>query len=274
MLPELGIERVFRRELDSLPVPEVELWVPDRRRASSAMLAAFVAVAALVLVLAAIGLVRDESSAATHPRGAVSPVPSLPSRPTCAPPAYGADGHCSTRVPNLFRSVPFGYSFTIPGDWREELPAGSEPFVRDRTTGQPSLTAPFLLDRHVFTARAPDQLPVIPAEVGVPTWDLDVQVWDRQGRSATDWSHTFGSCDPGVVSFGSGCTATMESLHGTLAVVTSFGVAPGFARTTSYYIEHGDQIVILRYRVDSRVAPPPGVTEATLQGIVRSLGLV
>ncbi len=31
MFPELSIERVFRRELDSLPLPDERLWVPDPR---------------------------------------------------------------------------------------------------------------------------------------------------------------------------------------------------------------------------------------------------
>jgi hypothetical protein len=45
-------------------------------------------------------------------------------------------------------------------------------------------------------------------------------------------------------------------------------------QTTSYYLDHGDQILILRYSSDPNVTPPPGVTEATLEGIVHSIGLV
>jgi hypothetical protein len=39
-------------------------------------------------------------------------------------------------------------------------------------------------------------------------------------------------------------------------------------------VERGDQMLILRYSTDPNVAPPPGVTKTTLEGIVHSIGLV
>jgi hypothetical protein len=45
-------------------------------------------------------------------------------------------------------------------------------------------------------------------------------------------------------------------------------------RAGTYYLERGDQMLILRYWTDPTVAAPTGVTDATLKGIVRSIGLV
>jgi hypothetical protein len=272
MLPELTIERVFRRELDSLPVPNEQLWLPIRTRRPSSIVAAAVAGAALVLALAAGALVREASSAATQPRVAVTATPSV--LPTCAPPAFGANGRCVTLVPNAVRNPALGYNLVIPGDWREaQIPPGFEPFVRDNPRVAPSLTGPFLLERHVFTARSPREWVHVTSSAA-PPWDLEVQIWDRQGRTAFEWSLTFGPCDRSVPNFGiSACVDGIETIHGAPFVVTTVSTLHG-SQTTSYYLERGDQMLILRYWTDPTVEPPAGVTEATLESIVRSIGLV
>ena len=272
MLPEIGIERVFQRELDSLPLPDEGIWLPTRRaRPSSLAMVALVGVP-LLLVFAVAGLIRDASGAATQPRGVTSTPSSLPSRPTCTPPS-GMNGRCVSLVPNAVRNPAFAYNLTIPGEWREtRMPAGTEPFVRDGPSAVPSLTAPFLLDRHVFTARAAQEWVALTTVNMAPAWDLDVQVWDRQGRTALEWA-TFGPCN-GVRSYGTtGCVQTTETIHGTTFVKTTISTLLG-PQTTSYYLERGDQMLILRYWIDPNVAPPPGVTTATLEGIVHSIGLV
>src|SRR5437867_2433146 len=149
MFPELSIERVFRRELDSLPLPDEEAWVPTRQTRPSRIVAASLAGAALLLVLISVGLIREASGSGILSQGAASTP-----RATCAPPAFGANGRCQTLLPNLVRNEAFGYNLTIPGNWREvRMPAGTDPYVIGRPNASPSLTAPFLLDRHVFTAR-------------------------------------------------------------------------------------------------------------------------
>jgi hypothetical protein len=272
MFPELSIERVFRRELDSLPVPDSQLWVPTRRTGRSAFVGAAVAGAAILLVVAAAGLIRDPS-ALGQPRGVASAPPSLPSVPTCPEP--GAHGRCVSLVPNAVRNPAFGYNLVIPGDWREvQMPVGSEPFVRDQSGGDPSLTSPFLLDRHVFTAR-PAQEWVAPAGNLAPPWDLDVQVWDRQGRTALEWSRAF-PCGAPVALGDTNCVQSEETIRGTTVPVTN--VLSFRWHVTSYYLERGDQMVILRYMYSEMTPPPlgvlPGVAEDTLKGIVRSIGLV
>lgn len=275
MFPELSIERVFRRELDSLPLPAEQLWVPNPRRGASAIVAVSVGAAALVLALVAVDLVREASGAATQPRGVATTPPSPQPRPSCVPDAVGRNGPCVTRLPNSVRNPAFGYNLTIPGEWREtQMPAGTEPFVRDRPSASPALIAPFLLDRHVFTARPPQEWVLTTTPNLAPAWDLDVQVWDRQGRTALEWSRTFGPCDPAVPVYGtSGCALRTETIHGGSFVVTTVSTFRG-PQTTSYYLERGDQMLILRYWSDMSLTPPPGVTEATLEGIVHAIGLV
>src|SRR5437879_12912330 len=132
MLPELGIERVFQRDLDSLPLPDEQIWVPARQARRSGIVVVAVVGAALLLVLAAAGLVRDASGAATQPRGGITTPTSLPSRPTCPPPSR-ANGRCVSLVPNAIRNPAFGYNLTIPGEWRATtIPVGTEPCVPSR----------------------------------------------------------------------------------------------------------------------------------------------
>jgi hypothetical protein len=274
MFPELSIERVFRRELDSLPLPDEQAWIPSRTTGPSAILVVSVVSAALLLVVAAAGLIREDTGAATQPRGVAS-TPSLRPRATCEPPAYGANGRCARPVPNGIRNPAFGYNLTIPGEWHEaNMPSGTAPFVADRPNASgPSLSAPFLLDRKVFTARSPYEW-VLTTDNAVPAWDLDVQVWDRQGRTALEWSRMFGPCDPPVPNYGiSHCTQRTEVIRGGTFLVTTVTTFRG-PQTTSYYLDRGDQMLILRYSTDPGVAPPSGVTPATLEGIVHSIGLV
>jgi len=273
MLPELSIERVFRRELDSLPLPDERLWMPNRRSGSSATVAIAVGCATLVLVLAAVGLVRDASGAATQRRGALTTPPVLQPRASCAPPALGTKDRCVTLLPNAVRNPTSGYNLIIPGQWREvQMPPGSEPFVPGRIVG-PALTAPYLLDRRVFSARPPEEWR-LSTNNAVPAWELDVQVWDRQGRTAVDWARTSGPCDPAMVSLGgTSCVQTIETIRGITFVVTTIHSFRDIV-TTSYYLERGDQMLILRYETDPTVAPPPGVTTTTLEEIVHSIGVV
>src|SRR5437762_536130 len=146
MSPELSIERIFRRELDSLSLPDEQVWVPVRRTKPSAIVAVALAAAALALVAAAAGFLRDASGTAL-----ASTPPSVRPSMSCEPPAFSANRRCAMLLPNSIRNPAFAYNLTIPGNWREvRMPSGTDPFVIGRPSG-PSLTAPFLLDRRVFT---------------------------------------------------------------------------------------------------------------------------
>jgi hypothetical protein len=270
MFPELTIERVFRRELDSLSLPDEQVWLPTRRTKPSAIVAVAVAAAALVLVVAAAGFIREASGTAL-----ASTPPSVRPSMSCEPPAFSANTRCAMLLPNGVRNPAFGYNLTIPGEWREtQMPPGTEPFIRDRPNTSLALNAPFLLDRRVFTARPPREWVGLPTVNVAPAWDLDVQVWDRQGGTAVEWAATFGPCNIDVPNYGTtGCVQTTETIRGATFVKTTISTLHG-PQTTSYYLERGDRMLILRYWTDPNVAPPPGVTGATLDGIVHSIGLV
>ncbi len=268
MFPELSIERIFRRELDSLSLPDEQVWVPTRHTGRSRIVAVSVVVgAALFLVLVSVGLISDAGGAGILSQGAASP-----SRASCAPPAFGANGRCQTLVPNLVRNDAFGYNLTMPGDWSEvRMPPGALPYVIGRPNASPALTAPFLLDRHVFTARSPREWSGA-AGVVAPAWDLDVQVWDRQGRTAIEWARAFPCDDPSVSLGQTNCIQSEETIRGVTVAVTS--VASFRWHITSYYFQRGDRMLILRYLSSEMVAPSPGVTEDTLKKIIESIGLV
>jgi len=259
MLPELSIERVFQRELDNLPLPDEQLWVPATHR--RLVVVPVLAVAAVIVVVVAGFVLADAGSAVLSGGLRQTPQP-IPTRGVAF-------------LQTVIRNLQFGYNLTIPGEWRQtQMPPGTEPFVRDRPSAIPSLTAPFLLDRHVFTARPAQEWVALTTVNMAPAWDLDVQVWDRQGRTALEWATSFGPCSFDVRNYGTtGCVQTTETIHGTTFVKTTISTFLG-PQTTSYYLERGDQMLILRYWIHPNVAPPPGVTTATLEGIVHSIGLV
>ncbi|TMC79195.1 MAG: hypothetical protein E6J09_02510 [Chloroflexi bacterium] len=134
MLPELSIERIFRREIDSLPLPPEGSWIPDRHTARrSIQLTALVLAATVVLVLGAVVTARDVGDAAASGRRVTTPLVIIP-RPTCL------RGGCS-----VYRSDAFGYGIVIPGNWR----------VQD--SSRLGRSDPSLLDRVEFTARTSEE---------------------------------------------------------------------------------------------------------------------
>lgn len=249
MLPELNIEGVFRRELDALPIPAESLWVPVRSSVGGTFLlrTALIVVTAL-LVGGAVFAVRDARESGVAEPG---PRATVPPRPTCLP-----NGVCIAPVPIMVRSQDLGYNLWLPGDWRETAVTGP--------------TAPGLVSRRVFTARYPeDEVAAIAAARGVPAWDFLVEVWDRQGRPAAEFART-GTC---TSSLEPTCELSTQTLRGELAVVTTVSL-PGGRYTRSYYIEHAEKLLILRYVVDPAVDRPSQVSEQTLEQIVRMIGLV
>ena len=98
------------------------------------------------------------------------------------------------------------------------------------------------------------------------------QVWDRQGRTAVEWARAFPCDDPSVTLGQTNCAQRSDTIRGVMAVVTT--VASFRWHVTSYYLERGDRMLILRYVSSEMIQPPTGVTEATLDGIVHSIGLV
>ena len=107
MFPELSIERIFHREIDSLPLPPESAWIPNGLRARrSVPLTALVICATAVLVFGAVMTARYAGDAAGTGRRVTTPLVALP-RPTCL------RGGC-----NVYRNDAFGYGIVLPADWR------------------------------------------------------------------------------------------------------------------------------------------------------------
>src|SRR5207244_5706423 len=83
MFPELSVERIIHREIDSLPLRPESSWVPNgRSMRRSIPLTAVVICATAVLVLGAVLTAREAGDAAGTARRAVTtPLVNLP-RPT------------------------------------------------------------------------------------------------------------------------------------------------------------------------------------------------
>jgi hypothetical protein len=87
-----------------------------------------------------------------------------------------------------------------------------------------------------------------------------------------EWAGAFPCDDPSVTLGDTRCVQGSETIRGETAVVTT--VYSFRWHVTSYYVERGDRMLILRYMYSEMVQPPDGVTEETLKQIVRSIGLV
>ncbi|HEV8468605.1 MAG TPA: hypothetical protein VGR46_03270 [Candidatus Limnocylindria bacterium] len=249
MLPELSIERIFRREIDSLPLPAEGLWIPDRPTAGRSIpLTAVVIAATVLLVLGAVVTVREAGdAAATTRRGATTaPLQNL-ARPTCL------RGGC-----NVYRSDAFGYGIVIPGDWRVIAPALPSP-LHGRTPPDGAL------DRVEFTGLTPNEWTAASGANLIVPWDVVIEVHERRGILAMDWARTDG-CGSNP------CVTGQTTIGGSPAYVASWSVSPSL-RMHAYYIERGDRMLILRYVTGPGTEDPRGITERTLEQIVGSLAL-
>lgn len=246
MLPELSIERIFHRELDSLPLPPEGSWIPHRTSARRSIpLAALVLAAAVVLVVGAAMTIREAGDAAATGRRGVTTAPliNVP-RPTCL------RGGC-----NVYRSDAFAYSIVLPENWRVAPPiAGS-----GAPTGQ--------LDRVEFTSQTPDEWTraVRVGVVVVVPWDVVVEVRERRGALARDFAEADG-CGTNT------CVAGETMLSQSPAYTASWPISPEM-RMHAYYVERGDRMVVLRYLTGPGSEGPHEVSERTLQQIVDSFTL-
>jgi hypothetical protein len=245
MLPELSIERVFRREIDSLPLPAEGLWIPDRPTARRSIpLTVLVITATVLLVLGAVVTARDVGdAAATVRRGERTvPLPILP-RPTCL------RGDC-----NVYRNDAFGYGIVLPAGWWQAtaLIQGRPPRAGE-------------LHRVEFTGRTPDEwISAVGPGLVVP-WDVVVDVHERRGVLAMDWARADGcGANP--------CVTSQTTIGGSPAYAASWSLSPSL-QMHAYYVERGDRILILRYVTGPGSEGPHGVTERTLEQIVGSIAL-
>jgi hypothetical protein len=245
MLRDPGIESVLRRELDSLPLPPEEQWLPGRGRSNGFVAAAWLLAGSLLIVLAfvagpALRDWRDSVSAATAARPTPLVLPTV------------INGIGVSPLRKIVREAALGYNLLLPANWRQS----------DRAQTQ---AAVMLVARATYTARSSaeeaavatryDRSPTLP-------WDVTAELWSRGPLSALEWARTHGRCS-GACAFGS------TQINGVSFVTTVDGVTGVHA----FYVERADRVLVFSYVVGSPAEQPQGVTTDTLEQIVASIGL-
>jgi hypothetical protein len=252
---EGGFRQMLHRQVDAITLPPEDTWVP--RVASSAigpwvLVSGLVAIAFVVGVVAIGGVRLPEIPAAQEP-ARVTP----PARPTTI------DGHTDIPLPNAYRNTQFNYNLVLPAWFHEtRYPGGAPPNTP-------------LLQQKVFTARDDADEARLASSVNsrgglVLPWDLVVEVYQRGGRSLEEWAGMLG-CDRSGPVGTSTCALTTTRVHGTDALV---GTRSSPSAGKIYLIERGDQVLVLRYVLGDESDRPADVSEATLEQIIASLGLV
>ena len=244
MFRQNSLEAIFERDLDQLPLPDADRWVPTEKRD----LVPVAAVAAFAIFLM-VGLVTVAGMRAS------SVLASPPVRPT------SSGGRLIGPLPNEYRNTEFGYNLTVPA------------WLRVSDVPPANAAAKGLLRSVRFTGRNPEQERAFLASAGaasrageIPSWDLVIDVWQRDGLSAEQWASQRDGC-------ASSCTLGSTVIHGTTAVTTEW-TEPAGATVHAFYFERGPNILVLRYAIGAEGERPQDVTATLLDQVVRSIGLV
>jgi hypothetical protein len=247
----LGIESVLRRELDSLPLPPEEKWLPGRDRGAPWSTAAWVIAGALLIAIALVGgpFLRDWRAAQGEGTAA---------RPTPLVLPTVVNGIGVSPLRHVLRNTTLGYNILLPANWRESA------------RGQSPGPDPLLVGRATYTAHSPEAEDALLQKFGhlrlerFPTlpWDITVELWSRGGLGPLDWAKAQGRCS-------ATCTIGSTQINGT-SFLTTVEAATG---THTFYVERGDRVLVFLYVVGSAAEQPEGVTRDTLEQIVRSVGL-
>src|SRR2546428_1656015 len=234
MLPELSIERIFRREIDSLPLPAEHMWIPDRQTARRSIpLTALVLAATVALVLGAVVTAREVGDAAATGRRGVTtaPLPILP-RPTCL------RGGC-----NVYRSDAFGYGIVLPADWQVA------PVIQGRKPPAGEM------QRVEFTGRTPGEWTLAVGPGPPVPWDPGYKVHERRGVSAMDWARADGC---GV----NACVTGQTTIGGAPPYAPAWPVSPSLPMH-SYHVARRERNPIPRLLTRPDSGRPHRVTQPT-----------
>jgi hypothetical protein len=247
MLRNPGVEGVLRRELDSLPLPSEEQWLPSRDgRASVRSTAAWV-VAGTLLIAAALlaGPALREWRDSQSEGQAARPTPLT--RPTVV------NGVGVAPLRNMVQNPTLGYNIVLPANWRAsarwQLVPGDATLIGVATyTAQSSQQELALLNRYGTLARLP--------------WDITAELWSRDGLTALEWARIRGGCS-------ATCTIGNTRING-VDFLTTVDAVTGIH---FFYVERGDRVLAFSFIIGSTADQPDGVTADTLEQIVRSIGL-
>ena len=246
MIPELSIGHVFQRELDALPLPPEDLWLPRRERTAAPTIALALACLAFVLVVlvTVVGLqARPEAATAGDAPATRAPLPF----------ACDVGGRCVGPLPNLYRSPAFGYNLVVPSSFRR---------ADDGAT--PAAPGSGLLRRERFTARSAGEDAAALARYGpVPPWDFVVEVYDGTVVSAAERARLDGC--------GVDCVTTQATIRQAPGLSATW--ASSVLVTHAYYLERSGRLFVLTYVVGPDDTRPALVNESDLLRIVEMIGL-
>jgi hypothetical protein len=246
MLHNPGIESVLRRELDSLPLPPQDEWLPAAKHDGAPSTAVVLAAGSLLIVGAFVAgpAIRDwrESQSAGS---AARPTPLV--LPTVV------NGIGISPLRNAWRNPALGYNIVLQANWRESARWQSVP------------GDPMLVGRATNTAQSPEQELALLNRYGTLAklpWDLNVELWSSGGLSALEWARSRGGC-------AAPCTVGNTRINGTdflTTVDTTTGVH-------AFYVTRGDRLLVFSYIIGTAAEQPAGVTVEILEQSVRSVGL-
>jgi len=247
MLRNSGIETVLRRELDGLPLPAEDRWLPgpDRHRGTWST-AVWLVGGSLLIALALVAgpallAWRDSQSEGQAAR----PTPLV--RPTVV------NGVGVAPLRNILRNQTLGYNIVLPANWRE---SGRWQLVPGDAT---------MIGVATYTAQSPERELALLSRYGTLTklpWDVTAEMWSRNGLSPLEWARTRGGCS-------ATCTVGNTKING-VNFLTTVDSATG---VHYYYVERGDRVLAFSFIIGSAADQPEGVTADTLEQIVRSVGL-
>ena len=245
MRSSLGIEGVLRGELDSLPLPPEDQWLPSRSGRSGWTAAWFVAGALLIVAALFFGPALRDWRSSQNEGTAARPTPLV------TPTVINGIGVAPLR--NAVRNERMGFNILLPANWREsarwqQVPGDATLIGVATYTAQSAEKESALLARYGLLAKLP--------------WDVTAELWARNGMSALDWAQARGAC-------GATCTPGTTRIKG-VDFVTTVDAQTGLHR---FYVERGDRILAFSYIVGSAADQPDAVTADTLEQIVRSVGL-
>ena len=250
MLRNPGIEIVLRRELDSLPLPPNEEWLPRNRRAGGAWSTAGVLAAGILLIVIAVVVgpaIREWREDQTQGNAA---------RPTPRVLPTVVDGIGVSPLRNAVRNPTLGYNILLRANWRESARWQQVP---------PVSIEPTLIGRATYTARSIDQERETLGRYGALAklpWDLTAEAWSSDGLNTLEWLRAYGGC---VAT----CTVGSTRIKG-VDFLTSVDAASGLH---AFYVTRGDRVLAFSYIVGSAAEQPGGVTIDILDQAIQSIGL-
>lgn len=245
MLRNAGIEDVLRRELNSLPLPPEDQWLPRRDRGGGSTFA-WLIVGGVVIVAALVGgpAIRDWRE--SQGNGAAA-------RPTPLVLPTVVNGIGISPLRNVVRNQALGYNIILPANWRESARWQQVP-------GDPTLVG-----RATYTTQSPERELALLNTYGVLSklpWDVSAEMWSTNGLTALEWALLRGWCS-------TTCVVGNTKITG-VSYLTTVDSATG---VHGFYVERGDRLLVFSYMVGSAAEQPEGVSADTLEQIVRSVGL-